>query len=103
MYHLKNHDMISLYKHMLYPVMFVSPLMGIYLSNLVGRNEKKHRSFLIFLSLLIVGVSSKQLYDMEHAYPNTKVAVDKLNSVIVLENSLLSEDSYLFRYNFIKN
>lgn len=101
-YHWVNQDMISLYKHMVYPASVISALIIYLWRN--NRNVKHHYHPQLLITCGLLGVlvnSVLWVKDAEHGWPNTQSLLGYLN--FNREDVILSEDPYLFRYHYYKD
>ena len=99
-YHLNALNMIALYKHLVYAAFFLVPTMAWFLTSFL---ESQSFNWLkqgvatcavLWMSL----VSYQQLKVMEQAYANLTPIIEKVNTALAAEDTILSEDPYLFRY-----
>jgi hypothetical protein len=97
-YHLRAHDLISFYKHIVYSVVFLAPLAGVYLVRLL-RQKNNYIAQLPALILIIVAIQGMiQIRAIENAYPDGRSAVTFLKDTIGANSTILSEDPYLLRH-----
>jgi 4-amino-4-deoxy-L-arabinose transferase-like glycosyltransferase len=99
-YHLFTGDSISMYKHMVYSIIFLAPVGALYLQYLFDNQHKIAPivlgSFLIFWTLY----NNQQLQAIEQAYPDSRQAVATLAKHIQRGDNILAEDPYLIRNEF---
>lgn len=101
-YHIRGRDITSLFKHVIFSILFLAPLAGIFLSELL-RAGRENRWVRLFVGSVCVGLSVLYLYQlrmMEQAYPATANIVRFVEQHITPRTTIMSEDSYLFRYHF---
>lgn len=97
-YHLRAHDLISFYKHIVYSVVFLAPLASVYLVRLL-RQKNNYIAQLPALILIIVAIQGMiQIRAIENAYPDGRDAVAFLKDTIGANSTVLSEDPYLLRH-----
>ncbi|NJM91128.1 MAG: phospholipid carrier-dependent glycosyltransferase [Myxococcales bacterium] len=95
-YHVRSADMVSMYKHMVYPLLALVPLAAWTLHRLARRH--------LPLSLAVVAVlAALNLYQtrrMETAFPDLRPALEYLRPHVMPNTTILSEEGYVFRYAF---
>jgi hypothetical protein len=106
-YHVRSSDMISLYKHMVYAGIFLAPIAAEFVVRLLHTQVSSR-----FLQLCIAQISPTlicialgialciQVSQIETAYPNTQAVTTFVRNNSTSETTILSEDTYLFRYAF---
>ena len=94
--HVRSSDMVSMYKHMVYPVAMLAPLAGWLLHRL------SRRTLLAPLALCaaLAGLGAWQTRRMEHGFPNFTAMLDALRPGFGPTTTILSEEGYVFRYAF---
>lgn len=94
--HLRSADMVSMYKHMVYPVAALAPLAGLFLHRLSRR-----RALLPFALVAAMGaLGHYQTRQMERAFPDFRALLAAIAPDLKPETSIMSEEAYLFRYAF---
>ncbi|CAA6815207.1 MAG: Unknown protein [uncultured Thiotrichaceae bacterium] len=99
-YHLHGQNMISVYKHMLYPLLFMSPVIAWLMWSFMKRFNFGLLSQII-PSALVLGMlvlNYQHVRDMENGYPNVSPIHEEVAKGISTNTTILSEDPYLFRY-----
>lgn len=99
-YHLQGQNMISVYKHMLYPLLFMTPVIAWLMWSSMQRFNFSLLSQII-PSLVVLGMlvlNYQHLRDMENGYPNVEEISAAVAKEIGPSTTILSEDPYLFRY-----
>lgn len=99
-YHIRNGDMISLYKHITYTVLFLTPVAGILIHRLTISDLRSRSLFAAILIVTMTVLSFTQVKAMEKAYPNTESIIRTTESLIDNNTTILSENPYLFRHAF---
>jgi hypothetical protein len=102
LYHVRTRDLISAFKHMVYPATFLSAVAGGMISALLKENFHpkllKVMPYLLLPFLIITGYF--QVRDMENSFPDTRNSIAFLKEKINPQTRIISEDPYLFRYYF---
>lgn len=99
-YHLNAHNMISLFKHLVYATLFLIPAVAWLLTRLLisqkhsGLKQVLASIFIIFISV----INYQQLKSMEKAYANVTPVIKLARLNLSPTATVLSEDPYLFRY-----
>lgn len=97
-YHLKAADRISMYKHLVYPVMFIAPWAAVFVVRALRAR------FWLLAPVAIAAVCAHGLFElsrMERAYPDPRPTLAALPADTLGEFTLLSEDPYFFRYSLM--
>lgn len=100
-YHLLTGNMISLYKHTVYALLFLIPIVVLGFDLLICNYKRVFRNScwaVLFLITLFIGVY--QLKQIQQAYPNTPTIVAFLKEHSSTDTRILSENPYLFREAF---
>lgn len=104
-YHLHGQNMISLFKHLVYALFFLMPVVAWLLWRVVQHYEYRWwiQSAVVVLIAGMVWLNQGYLRDMEQAYPNVAEIVPTLSAALKTDDdgartTILSEDPYLFRY-----
>ncbi len=102
-YHLKLRDMISMYKHLVYACFFLCPAGGILLRDLLRSTAFPRIGVIVASGLLLVTTAQGAYYvkEMQRAYPDSSSVVAYLLPNVKADTTILSEDPYLFRYQFL--
>ncbi len=96
-YHVFSDDSISMYKHMVYSIIFLAPVCALYLNHLFQKPSLlAHSSLSIMLGVWLYQ-NSQQLLAMENAYPDSHQAMTVLSKYIQKNDTILAEDPYLIR------
>ena len=102
-YHLNGRNMISLYKHLVYPLYFFSPAIAWMLWSVL-KYFKFHIGIQLILAFLFLSVCYQnytQLKKMENSYPDsTKIVQMRTKFPINASTTIASEDPYIARYLF---
>ncbi len=97
-YHLYSGDLISVYKHMVYPITFAAP-MAAYVWVQWYQSTHLHYILLCAISLLSVGLHGLWMVDkMERGYPDHRRVLAHLQPLISANSTVFSEDPYAMRY-----
>lgn len=113
-YHLHGRNLISLYKHLNFSLLFLTCGAAWWLAKMVdistihllkSRKEKLAPFFVAIVVALYCGLNSMQLKTLESGFPNVQSLLQYLkDNPIASDATVLSEDPYLFRYlQFDKN
>lgn len=94
--HLRSQDMVSMYKHMVYPAAALAPLAALFLHRLSRRIPAL--AFAIVCGLGLLG--RQQTLEMERSFPDFRQMLAAIAPDIGPTTSILSEESYVFRYAF---
>ncbi|HYF03237.1 MAG TPA: glycosyltransferase family 39 protein [Patescibacteria group bacterium] len=101
-YHVRSLDLISAFKHMIFPATFLAPVAGWMISTLLKTNFQpyflKRLPYFILPVFTIIAVF--QTRNMENSFPDTRKMIAFLSNKIKPETKVMSEDAYLFRYYF---
>jgi hypothetical protein len=100
-YHLQGKNMISLFKHLVYALFFLTPVMAWLLWQVLQRFNFQLAAQAVAASVVLgMGwLNYGLLQEMEHAYPDVRPIIDALASQPLDENTTIaSEDPYLMRY-----
>ncbi|WMP15867.1 ArnT family glycosyltransferase [Thiothrix lacustris] len=100
-YHLHGQNMISLYKHLVYALFFLAPVMAWLLWNVMQRFDFKlvAQSGAAAVVLAMIGLNDSFLRDMHHGYPDVRPVIAALAAQPLDGNTTIaSEDPYLMRY-----
>lgn len=100
-YHLHGKNMISLYKHLVYALFFLSPVMAWLLWQVMQRFSFKlvAQAAAALAVLGMVWLNYGFLRDMQQGYPNVRPIIDALATQPIDANTTIaSEDPYLMRY-----
>jgi hypothetical protein len=94
--HVRSADMVSMYKHMVYPIAALTPLAALLLHRL------SRRSLLLPLSLVaaVAALGFYQTSRMEHAFPDLRPALARLVPEMTPSTSVITEEAYALRYAF---
>ncbi|GEM_PF-1267898 len=100
-YHLQGRNMISLFKHMVYGLYFLSPVVGWLLWKLLN-HFYLHRLAQAGIAIVLIGVAFYNyalLKAMENGFPDTRLAIKAVQALPLDESTTIaSEDPYLMRY-----
>ena len=100
-YHLHGQNMISLYKHLVYALFFLSPVMAWLLWNGLQRFQFKWGAQAVSAVLVLgmVWLNYGLLRDMHQGYPDVRPVIDAMAAQPLDANTTIaSEDPYLMRY-----
>ena len=100
-YHLNGRNMISLYKHMVYALFFLTPVLAWLLWQVMQRFHCHWAAQVATAAAVLgmVGLNYQQLRGMETAYPDVRPMVEAMNKLPMDANTTIaSEDPYLWRY-----
>lgn len=100
-YHLNGRNVISLYKHMVYALYFLSPIMAWLMWNILVylKFKKRVQFLLIVVTLGITLYNTLLLQEMERGYPDMRLVAREFETIPIDENTTVaSEDPYLLRY-----
>ncbi|MDD5392634.1 MAG: phospholipid carrier-dependent glycosyltransferase [Thiothrix sp.] len=100
-YHLHGKNMISLYKHLVYALFFLSPVMAWLLWNVLERFNFKLAVQAVAAAMVLgmVWLNYALLLDMENGYPDVRPIIDAMAAQPIDANTTIaSEDPYLMRY-----
>lgn len=100
-YHLHGRNMISLYKHLVYALFFLTPAMAWLLWNGLQRwqNHLGAQAIAGAVIITMVGANYAFLRAMENGYPDVRPIIAAINAQPLDENTTIaSEDPYLMRY-----
>jgi hypothetical protein len=100
-YHLNGRNVISLYKHTVYGLYFLAPIMAWLMWNLLVNLRCKNRMqfLLMVVTLGITLYNILLLQEMERGYPDMRLVAKEFETIPVDENTTVaSEDPYLLRY-----
>lgn len=100
-YHLNGRNMISLYKHMVYALFFLSPVMAWLLWQFMQRFNFQWAAQAAAAAAVLgmVGLNYQHLRGMETAYPDVRPMVEAMSKLPLDANTTIaSEDPYLWRY-----
>jgi len=100
MYHLNALNMIALYKHLVYSCFFLVPALAWLLTKLVDTAELRwiRQALASGIVILLCHSGYQQLKAIEVAYADVTPVVNQANAELTAEDTILSEDPYLFRY-----
>jgi len=102
-YHLNGRNMISLYKHLIYPLYFFSPAIAWILWRVL-KYFKFHVGVQLILAFLFFSVGYQnytQLKKIENSYPDsTKIVQMRTKIPTNASTTIASEDPYIARYLF---
>lgn len=98
-YHLLGQNVISLNKHLLYSSLFLIPIMAWGVQQILTNSSLTGLRYPLAASIIVLfGVSNyQQLKIMQNSYPDVQPILP-FASEIQAEDTILSEDPYLFRY-----
>lgn len=96
-YHLFTDDSISMYKHMVYSILFLAPVCALYLQYLFDNQSTTAPLLLGIFLIFWTSHNSQQLQAMENAYPDSRQAIATLAKHIQHGDNILAEDPYLIR------
>ncbi|HRJ53258.1 MAG TPA: phospholipid carrier-dependent glycosyltransferase [Candidatus Thiothrix moscowensis] len=100
-YHLQGKNMISLYKHLVYALLFLIPAMAWLLWQVLQQYQFRWgaQAVATMLVLGMVGLNYAFLRDMENGYPDARPVIDAIQAEPLTESTTIaSEDPYLMRY-----
>ena len=98
-YHLNALNMIALVKHLVYAALFLVPIAAWILTNLVELpNSRFAQPLAIFVVVGMCMTNYEQLRALEQAYPDVTSVVEYAEKKLDANDTILSEDPYLFRY-----
>lgn len=102
LYHVRSLDLISAFKHMVFPATFLAPIAGAMISTLLKANFQPYflKRLPYFILPVIAITAFFQTKNMEHSFPDAERTIDFLKAKVTLETKIMSEDPYLFRYYF---
>ncbi|MEM6795462.1 MAG: hypothetical protein AAF725_15905, partial [Acidobacteriota bacterium] len=98
-YHLHGLNLISLYKHLVFSVLFLSPAAALALARL-GKQGARGLLVAALVTLAVAVQSAVQVRAMEQAFPDVRPAIEVLERHVGPRTRILSEDPYLPRYVF---
>jgi hypothetical protein len=94
--HLRSVDMVSMFKHMVYPVAVLTPLAGWFLHRLSRRGY----ALPIGLVVVMACIGLYQTRQMEKSFVNFDRLVQYLRPRLGPTTTIISEEGYVFRYYF---
>lgn len=99
-YHLNALNMISLYKHLVYATLFLVPAAAWLLTSFLDSKSFNWLKQGLASSLVVVLciLNYQQLKSMEVAYANVTPIIQQTGKGLKPQDTILSEDPYLFRY-----
>lgn len=100
-YHLQGRNMISLYKHLVYALLFLTPVMAWLLWNGLQRFHFQWAAQ-AGAAVVVVGMvwlNDGFLRDMQNGYPDVRPIIDAISTHPITEaTTIASEDPYVMRY-----
>lgn len=99
-YHLHGKNMISLYKHLVYALLFLTPAMAWLLWQVLQQFRFRWDAQAVAAAVVIgmVGLNYTLLRDMEQGYPDVRPVVEALTAQPLANATIASEDPYVMRY-----
>lgn len=94
--HVRSADMVSMYKHMVYPVAMLAPL-GAWL---LHRLSRRHLAAPLVVCAALTALGFWQTGRMERAFPDFTAMLAHLRPKLGPTTTILSEEAYVFRYAF---
>jgi Dolichyl-phosphate-mannose-protein mannosyltransferase len=94
--HVRSADMVSMFKHMVYPIAVAAPLAAWFLHRLARRSNMVP----IGITAVIAAIGIHQTAQLEQSYPNLTPMIEYLRPKMSPTTSVLSEEGYIFRYSF---
>jgi 4-amino-4-deoxy-L-arabinose transferase-like glycosyltransferase len=100
-YHIYSKDIISLYKHINYFLLFVIPVLSSYFYLALNFSSRKNYFYSIAILCFILFTSIFNLHKLENGYPNNSEVISIIEKIDP-NSHILSEDPYMFRYLLFK-
>lgn len=94
--HLRSADMVSMYKHMVYPLTALTPLAAL----LLHRLSRRSRLLPLGLAAAVAALGFYQTSRMEHAFPDLRPMMARLTQELTPSTSVITEEGYALRYQF---
>ena len=102
LYHLRAQNIISLYKHLAFSLVFLIPIIAWFLSTFLDHLKNRHAPQILGVIIItgIVVLNLSHLQAMESRYPNLSEMIKSVEHDLGSkpDQTILTEDSYLFRY-----
>ena len=99
-YHFNALNMIALYKHLVYACFFLVPALAWLLTKLVDSADLSwmRQGLAAGIVILLCHGGYQQLKTIEVAYADVTPVINQTQKALTSEDTILSEDPYLFRY-----
>jgi len=100
-YHFYGSNLISLYKHSVYTVFFLTPVSAWVLTKVIASRLDEHvlKSLTPLGAICLTIAAVVQLQSIERAFPDMRAFLNATADIIEPDSRVLSEDPYLFRYS----
>ncbi|MEM1181691.1 MAG: phospholipid carrier-dependent glycosyltransferase [Acidobacteriota bacterium] len=98
-YHLQGRNLISLYKHLVFSVLFLAPAASVAFARL-SRAGARGRLAAAALVAAFASANAAEVRRMEQSFPDVRAMAEVLRRHVDAETRILSEDPYLPRYLF---
>lgn len=94
--HVRSADIVSMFKHMVYPAAMLTPLAAWFLHRL----SRRRMALACAITGALAGIGLYQTRQMERSFPDLRPMVSYLQDRLSPNTTILTEEGYVFRYAF---